>query len=191
LLAITTQSDSETTCGANPRPQSAISVMRNGIAIEIRSIQPDDEERMVRFHEGLSERTVYMRYFESLSLAARTSHGRLARICFADPIGETVLVALFDDRKSDRPRIVGVGRVNKLATTNKAEVALLVSDEFQGCGVGTELLRQLIRTARGHKIKQLQAEMLRDNTAMQKVLKKCHFHLRLVDPRTVLALCNL
>jgi len=39
-----------------------------GSSFEIRSIRPDDEQRMIQFHKGLSERSVCMRYFESLSL---------------------------------------------------------------------------------------------------------------------------
>ena len=42
--------------------------MRNGAQVEIRPIRPDDEQRIIKFHKGLSERSVYMRYFKSLSL---------------------------------------------------------------------------------------------------------------------------
>lgn len=162
--------------------QSVISVKRGGMAIHLRSIQPEDEERMVRFHQGLSERTVYMRYFESLSLAARTAHPRLSRICFVDPERETVLVALSDNE------IVGVGRLSRLENSSKAELALLVLDKFQGRGIGTQLVRELLQVARNQNINQIEAEMFRDNIAMQRVLKKSDFQLRLVDPRTVRAI---
>jgi len=170
---------------------SVISLVRGGCRIEIRPIQPADEDRMVRFHRGLSERSVYMRYFESLSLPVRTAHPRLSRICFVDPARETVLVALSRDAKSGEQEIVGVGRLNKVENTNKAELAVLVLDKSQGCGVGTALVLQLIQVARAQNILHIEAEMLRDNTAMQRVLKKCDFHLRLVDPRTVRAARNL
>jgi acetyltransferase len=170
---------------------SVIAFTRDGAPFEIRSIHPSDEARMIRFHKGLSERSVYMRYFESLSLSARTAHPRLSRICFVDSGRETVLVAVVDDRDTGEREIAAVGRLNKLADANKAEVALLVLDKFQGRGIGTELLKQLIYLARNQKITQIEAEMLRDNTAIQRVLKKRGFHLKLVDPRSVRAVLAL
>jgi acetyltransferase len=164
--------------------------MKNGAKAEIRLIHPDDEQRMIRFHKGLSERSVYMRYFESLSLAARTAHTRLARICFADPEHETVLIALCSDVRGEQ-NIVAVARLTKLFDPSKAEIALLVQDEFQGLGLGTELLRRLIQVARNQKMTQVQGEMLRDNTSIQRVLKKFGFRQRLIDARSVRAVLSL
>src|SRR5215470_7226048 len=116
--------------GLGRRFGSLLWTMKGGMQVEIRPIQPSDEQRMVRFHKGLSERSVYMRYFKSLSFAARTAHPRLAQICFADPERQTVLVALDRDSESDEQRIMAVGRLSKLSDPSKAEVALLVLDEF-------------------------------------------------------------
>ena len=166
--------------------------MKDGTHVFIRPIRPDDEPLMVRFHSLLSNRTVYLRYFCSLSLATRTAHERLVRICFADPERETVLVASEMDAGSGDERILAVGRLNKLANTNAAEMAVLVSDKYQGCGLGTELLRRLIQVARDLKVDQITAEMLRDNIVMQSVLKKLGFRLRLFDdPRSVRAVVKL
>ena len=169
---------------------AAFWTMKNGARVEIRPICPDDEAGMITFHEGLSERSVYMRYFESLSLAMRTAHPRLARICFADPACETVLVALSGESSGER-KILAVGRLNKLSDPTKAEVALLVADEFQELGLGSEILRRLVEAAQDQGIVQIEAEMLRDNTAMQRVLKKLGFRLRLIDPRSVSAVLSL
>jgi acetyltransferase len=166
--------------------------MKDGTQVFIRPIRPDDEPLMVKFHNLLSNRTVYLRYFCSLSLATRTAHERLVRICFADPERETVLVASEMDDGSGDERILAVGRLNKLPNTNEAEMAVLVADDYQGCGLGTELLRRLIQVARDRKIDQITAEMLRDNIVMQSVLKKLGFRLRLFnDPRSVRAALRL
>jgi acetyltransferase len=165
--------------------------LRDGTLVEIRPIRPEDESLMISFHRGLSERSVYMRYFESLSLAARTAHQRLERICFADPERQTVLVATLLAPRDGEERIVAVGRLSKLQDSAVAEVALLVSDEFQGRGLGTELLHRLIESARNRGITRLTGEMLRDNTAMQRLLKKFGFTQRLIDPRSVRAVRNL
>lgn len=159
--------------------------------LEIRPIQIDDEERMVKFHKGLSERSVYMRYCASPSFAVRTAHTRLIRVCLTDPERETVLVAAVNNSNSGERNIVGVGRLNKLANAVKAEVALVVLDQFQGRGIGTELLRHLVQEARNQNVGRLEAEMLRDNTTIQRVFKKLGFHLQLIDARSVRAALSI
>ncbi len=166
--------------------------MKDGTQVVIRPIRPEDEPLMVKFHSFLSDRTVYLRYFCSLSLATRTAHERLVRICFADPELETVLVASQTDARSGDERILAVGRLNKLLNTSEAEMAVLVSDEYQSRGLGTELLRRLIQVARELRLEQIITEMLRDNIAMQSVIKKLGFRLRLFDDaRSVRAVLNL
>ncbi len=67
--------------------------MKDGTPVTIRPIRPEDEPLMVKFHETLSERSVYMRYFQPLKLSTRTAHERLTRICFIDYDREMALVA--------------------------------------------------------------------------------------------------
>lgn len=174
-----------------PASPCASSTTKDRAEVTIRAICPADEPLLIKFHRGLSERSVYMRYFASLSLASRTAHTRLARICFADTERETVLVAIRVDRQSKEQKIIAVGRLNRLSDSTSAEVALLVLDDFQGMGIGTELLRRLVEAARHQEITQIEAEMLRDNTAIQRVLRKLGFRLCLIDPRTVRAILRL
>lgn len=172
-------------------PEASSWKTKDGTELKIRAIRPEDEPLMIKFHQQLSERSVYMRYFESLSLAARTAHSRLTQICFDDPEHQTVLVALHGNQQTGEQKIVAVGRLSKLSDPKKGEIALLVLDEFQGRGLGTELLRRLLQAARDQHISRIIGEVLRDNTAIQRVLKKIHFSLRLIDPRSVRAVLDL
>jgi acetyltransferase len=79
---------------------------------------------------------------------------------------------------------LGGGRLNKLLRTGNAEIAVLISDEYQRRGVGTDLLRRLMEFARDEKLRRITAEMLRDNLAIQIILKKLGFRLRLVRDRS-------
>jgi acetyltransferase len=127
-----------------------------------------------------------------LSLATRTAHERLVRICFADPETETVLVATQRSPRNGEESILAVGRLNRLPGKNEAEVAILVSDEFQGHGLGSELMRRLILVARDEKLGRIVGEMLRDNIAMQVLINKHGFRLRLLDdPQYVRAVLEL
>ena len=56
--------------------------LKDGTPVTIRPIRPEDEPLIVQFHHTLSERSVYLRYFCSLSLTTRVDHERLVRICF-------------------------------------------------------------------------------------------------------------
>ena len=47
---------------------------------------------LISFHQKLSERSVYLRYFQPLKLTQRVAHERLSRICFIDYDREMALV---------------------------------------------------------------------------------------------------
>lgn len=192
MTAVAAKTDKrQSVCGFEPTSNSGCWTMKDGTRVDIRPICTDDEARMMQFHKGLSERSVYMRYFESLSFTMRTAHARLARICFADPEREIVLVAVSAAPQTSQQKILAVGRLSRLFDPGRAETALLVLDDFQGLGLGTELLRRLIQWAREQNITRVEGEMLRDNTAMQRVLRRLGFRLRLLDPRTVRAVLEL
>ncbi|MGB2605813.1 MAG: GNAT family N-acetyltransferase, partial [Candidatus Sulfotelmatobacter sp.] len=158
--------------------------MKDGNPVSIRPIRPEDEPLMVKFHETLSDRSVYLRYFCSLSLSRRVAHERLLRICFGDYDREMALVAECTDPVTGERRIIAVGRMNKLHAGNEAEVAVLVSDQYQKLGLGNELLRRVVQIARDEKLSRVSAEMLTDNVAMQIIMKHLGFGVRASDDLT-------
>ncbi|MGA7568019.1 MAG: GNAT family N-acetyltransferase, partial [Terriglobales bacterium] len=162
-----------------PYPLQYVSTwkMKDGNEVTIRPIRPEDEPLLVKFHETLSDRSVYLRYFATLTLSRRVAHERLLRICFGDYDREMVLVAERTDPATGERRILGVGRMNKLRVRNEAEVAALVSDQYQKMGLGRELLRRVVEIARDEKIGTVSAEMLPDNIAMQAVFRRLGFRI--------------
>ncbi|MGA9736290.1 MAG: bifunctional acetate--CoA ligase family protein/GNAT family N-acetyltransferase [Candidatus Sulfotelmatobacter sp.] len=158
--------------------------MRDGTPVTIRPIRPEDEPLMVKLHETLSDQSVYLRYFCSLSLSRRIAHERLLKICFGDYDREMALVAELADPLTRERRIIAVGRLSKLHGKNEAEVAVLVSDQYQKHGLGHELLRRVVEVARDEKLSQVSAEMLTDNVAMQIVMKRMGFRVRTGEDMT-------
>jgi acetyltransferase len=150
--------------------------LKDGTPVVIRPIRPEDEPVMVKFHETLSDRSVYLRYLHMLKLSQRVAHERLLRICFIDYAREIALVVEKTDENGER-HILAVGRLQRLADENQAEFALLVSDEYQGKGIGPELLNRLIEVARREGLKVLTADILADNSAMQRICARAGFHL--------------
>src|SRR3984893_10508655 len=166
--------------------------MKDGTEVTLRPIRPEDEPLMGKFHATLSDRSVYMRYFSSLSLSSRVAHERLARICFVDYDRVMALVVDHKNNATGQHQILGVGRLIKLNAKNEAEIAILVSDQHQKQGLGIELLRRTVQFARDERLDRVSAEMLRDNLTVQSIFKKVGFRLRmLADPSSISALLDL
>jgi len=150
---------------------------KDGTPLILRPIRPEDEPLLVKFHEQLSRQTVYRRYFEHLQLSDRIQHERLTRICFNDYDREIALVAEHEDPATGASRIVGVGRLSKTHTAREAEFAVLVADEYQRRGIGTELLRRLVQIGRDEKLRRITGEILYDNTGMLHASKNVGFQI--------------
>ena len=164
---------------------------KDGTPVTIRPIRPEDEPLMVQFHKTLSERSVYLRYFCSLSLSTRVEHERLVRICFASYDRGFALVAERKNPETSASEVLGVGRFSAI-TPEEAEAAVLVSDQWQGRGLGTELLASVAQVARAERFKKLSGEILRDNFATQAIFKKAGFQLQAMeDPSSVFAAMEL
>ncbi len=162
-----------------PYPTRYVSdwIMKNGDTVTIRPIRPEDEPLMVKFHQTLSERTVYLRYLQMMKLSQRVAHDRLTRICFIDYAHEMALVVDRTDPATGAHEILGVGRLQKLHGTEDAEFAIVVTDAHQKQGLGKELLTRLLKIARDEKIRRLTADILADNMSMQHVCEKLGFKL--------------
>jgi acetyltransferase len=151
--------------------------MKNGDPLVIRPIRPEDEPMMVKFHEALSERTVYQRYLQMLNLSQRIAHERLTRICFIDYARQMALVAEREVPGTGEKQIIAVGRLQGITGATESEFAVVVADEYQKTGLGTELLRRLVEIGRAEGVKVITADILAENSAMQKVSEKLGFKL--------------
>jgi acetyltransferase len=151
--------------------------LKDGTPVMIRPIRPEDEPLMVKFHETLSEQSVYWRYFYPMKLPQRVAHDRLQRICFIDYDREMALVAEHRQPTGER-QIVAVGRLSKSHDDSEAEFAILISDQFQRQGLGTEMLRRIVAVGRAEGLKRIVGSILPDNQGMQKVSRAVGFSLR-------------
>jgi acetyltransferase len=148
----------------------------------IRPIRPEDEPLMIEFHKTLSDRTVQLRYFNLVTLEQRTMHERLRRVCFIDYDRELALVAEHQNRSAGR-EICGVGRLIKEHGADEAEFAVLVSDAWQGKGIGSELLRLLVQAGRNERLRRIVGHIMAENTTMRKVSEEVGFNLRWENER--------
>jgi len=166
-----------------PYPSRYVSAWtsKNGMAVQIRPIRPEDEPLMVKFHTTLSEESVYMRYFHYIQYNQRIAHERLTRLCFIDYDREMALVVEREDPATGERAILAIGRLSKLHQRAEAEFAILVSDVYQGHGFGAELLRRLVQIGRDEQLQRIVATILADNVSMQHVSRKIGFTLKRVE----------
>ncbi len=140
---------------------------KDGQKLIVRPIQPTDEEMLSDMFYDLSDQTVINRFF---SMLKSMPHRQLQEFCVIDYETEMSYVVI----KGARPkqRIVGLGSYHLNPATHRAEIAFLVADDWQGKGIGTFLMQNLVKVAKIKKIKGLTAEVLRDNVAIIALMHK-------------------
>ncbi|HEO72160.1 MAG TPA: GNAT family N-acetyltransferase, partial [Candidatus Hydrogenedentes bacterium] len=152
--------------------------MRDGRPVTVRPIRPEDEELMVRFHESLSNDTVYFRFLRLLSRDQLVKHERLSRLCFIDYDRSMALLAL--DKTVDpgaEQRLLGVARFVKLYGTDDADFAIMIRDDVQGQGLGKTLMQRLIEVARAEHVRRLVGTILSENRPMLRMCAGLGFKL--------------
>lgn len=155
-------------------------IAKNNAKVAIRPILPEDEERLVKFHTLLSDRSVFLRYLQPLLFQDRVLHERLARISHEDYNRVISLVAETKDDK-DENIIIGVVRLSRLHASNEARLSILIGDPYHGIGLGGELVRRALDVAKREKIERLSATLTADNQVMQHLFKKAGFNIESTD----------
>jgi|688.fasta_scaffold423563_1 RimJ/RimL family protein N-acetyltransferase len=130
--------------------------LRDGRKVIIRPISRTDADRLVLFHESLSDRTIYQRFFAA---HPHLSEHEIKRFTHVDHNLREAYVAISEDE------IVAVGRLETI-DENCAEVAFVIRDAFQKLGLGSALFSLLAETAREQGISTFVAEVLPQNKAM-------------------------
>jgi acetyltransferase len=165
--------------------------MKNGEQILLRPIRPEDEPLMVKFHESLSDQSVYLRYFHMEKLSTRIAHERLIRKCFIDYDREMALVADRVATDTGQHEILAVGRLTRIGG-REAEIAVLVTDRLQRTGLGTELMKRLIQVARDEKMERIVANFLIENVTLRAIAERLGFVIEpSEDPECLAAVLRL
>jgi RimJ/RimL family protein N-acetyltransferase len=146
--------------------------LRDGTAIEVRAIRPDDKELLARAWSRLSPASQQKRF---LTAKPRLTSGDLRYLTEIDGHRHFALVAVLTDRPSD---VVGVGRFVRLREDpDAAEFAIVIGDPYQGQGLGGQLAEWLAQRAVAEGIKRFTATTAADNAPAQRLIRRISNHL--------------
>ena len=137
--------------------------------LTIRPIVPADAEIETAFLEGLSAETRYLRFHGG---GVRADAATIKRFTDIDYRSHMALVAtvMLDDAELQ----VGVARY-VVAEDGSAEFAIVVADQWQGCGLGQRLMSSLIAHAIAAGVPALYGDVLAANISMLALMRKLGF----------------
>jgi GNAT superfamily N-acetyltransferase len=129
-----------------------------GLVLTLRPVLPEDGALIEEAFEHLSERSRYQRFLSPISSLSRSQLSYLSEV---DHIRHVALGALLGEEPVGMVRMVCLPD-----SVTEADIAITVIDDYQGLGVGSELLRVMGVVARHRGISRLHFDVLAENAAM-------------------------
>jgi RimJ/RimL family protein N-acetyltransferase len=146
--------------------------LKNGTAITIRAIRPDDKKRIVEAFKNLEADSIYTRFFSSRRELTDEDLKTLTEVDFEKTVALVVTIPAGKGEET----IIGGGRYVLYKPPNEqcsAEIAFIIEEDYHGQGIASRILKNLIEIGREKGVLQFEAEVLRENKAMLAVLARC------------------
>jgi acyl-CoA hydrolase/RimJ/RimL family protein N-acetyltransferase len=145
---------------------------RSGIDILLRAVKISDEPLLKDFFYSLSDTSVYRRF---ISGRMDMHHDRLQEFVVIDHSFQKLILAIL--RKDEAEIVVGMGQYSIIRNTHSAEIALVVRDDHQNQGIGSEILSYLVLLAKKDGLFSFSAEVLVENRPVLHLLEKSGFEI--------------
>ena len=151
--------------------------LNDGTDVLIRPIRPEDAESEARFVRELSDESKYFRFMNTFQ---ELSQEMLIRLTQIDYHNEMALVAmrLVDGVEKEQ---IGVARYAINVDKKSCEFALTVADDWQGRGVGQQLMKDLMAVARTRDLETIEGQVLANNKRMLRLMGTLGFEIS-IDP---------
>lgn len=162
-----TMADVEGKIMVGPKELRTTYLLPDGTQITFRPIHPTDEPIMRDLFYQLSQQTMYYRFMSRQRVVPRR---QIQDFVYIDHRNDVSLIGTLPAAHGED--VIALGNYYLDPKSNRAEVAFVVHDQWQRRGIGTFLLRQLIRIARRNGIRGFTAEVLAENKGMQAVFNK-------------------
>ena len=146
--------------------------LSDGTDIVIRPIRPEDAEMEQEFVRNLSPEAKYFRFMNALQ---ELSQEMLVRLTQIDYYNEMALIAVKPNSKSEEQ--IGVVRYTTNLDQRSCEFALVVSDAWQGLGIGYQLMQKLMDIARDRGLERMEGQVLASNSRMLNMMRSLNFRI--------------
>ncbi|MGH1362252.1 MAG: GNAT family N-acetyltransferase [Calditrichia bacterium] len=140
---------------------------KDGREIFIRPSRPSDEEVLKGMLYSLDEESIYKRF---LARITAFPHKHAQEIVNVDYQSKMCLLAV--EMRDEEEVICGVANYSLDLSSNLADAAFLIRNAYQKQGIGTELMRQLMKVASSNGIKGFTADVLPNNKAMMMIFQR-------------------
>lgn len=144
--------------------------LADGTNIKIRPIRPEDASIEQSFVRELSAQSKYFRFMQGLN---ELTQQMLVRFTQLDYYRELALIAVLE--QDDVETELGVARYIMNADGKSCEFALVVADKWQHRGIGSQLMRALVDAARQRGFREMNGEVLSNNSNMLKLTQSLGF----------------
>ena len=161
---------------AYPNQYESEVLLENVGTIRVRPIKPEDAPLLSDLFDSLSPQTIYFRFFTPLKSLPRHM---LARFTQIDYDREIALVAIQESHNAEK--MLAVSRVILAKDQKSAEFAILVSDSWQGKGIGAELLKRCLSISTERNIREVYGIVLAENTTMLALGRKLGFDMKSIS----------
>jgi GNAT superfamily N-acetyltransferase len=154
----------------NPRHYRVTQTLRDGTAVTIRAIQPDDRGKVVAAFMNLDRESIYTRFFTHKSSLSEKELRQLTDVDF-----HHVVALVVTARTEDGETIIAGARYvadDASRPCRRAEVAFTTKEDYQGRGIARLLLQHLAQIARENGVSQLEADVLAGNQRMLTVFRR-------------------
>lgn len=140
-------------------------------SIYFRQLMPNDSQKLVELYERLSAESRFYRFQANTEYLDQATIKQYAQqFALVDYPKDYALAACYQDQQQQE-QIIGVARyMRHTIASTKAEFAIVVQDDWQGKGVGSQLMRQLCQTAYHMRIDSLQGSFIAHNEGIIKLL---------------------
>lgn len=148
----------------------------NGTMVLLRPIKPTDVDMWVELYNSLSSMSKYYRYF---STNQQPNSEMIELYTNIDYVNNFAIVGIISENGQEK--MIGVARYVLDPPPDSAELALVVADEWQGKGLGTQLLIHILDVMIRRKIKKVHGDVFLENKKMLKLMYKSGFKLTKED----------
>jgi acyl-CoA hydrolase/GNAT superfamily N-acetyltransferase len=159
--------------GEYPESLETFRTTHSGVQIFLRPVKISDESMIKDFFYSLSDQSLHRRF---MSMRYDMHHDRLQEFVVVDYSREMLILAY--KKEDEKETIIAMGQYFLSEKSHFAEVAFVTRDEYQGKGIGREILTYLTYLAKREGLLGFTAEVLMENRPMLHLFETMGFDLQ-------------